>query len=495
MPADLLSSPRCRAEQLGLPMPDDEHAVSACLPLWEHNIGYEEGDPEIHGMLQAAYPRFAFHPKIRELCAAAVPDGAGSRWLPFVNRNAATRAVEYVRHAGNVSAELHPLPDHEACGVIVPDASFSLLKQYWQHAGENLSSRSADLILRDQRAGCTETAARQSVRQRVAALQQVESSSVFLFPSGMAAIAGAWRAVQSFRNGATCQFGFPYVDTLKIQQRFPGASHSFFPLGNDGDLDQLTEQCKSTPPIAVFCEVPTNPLLVTPHLGQLRDLADKNDFVLIVDDTLGACGNLHALPYADIVVTSLTKYFSGYGNVLAGSLVINDNSKHATKLKALVTATHEEGLSDADAEVLNTNSADLDRRMSRINANAQALATYLRNHSEVESVYYPSSDDAGYELLRKDSGGFGGLLSIVLKNPAETTAATFDRLEVCKGPNLGTNFTLCCPYTILAHYEELDFVETCGVSRWLLRISVGTEEQGDLIGRFERALPPGENNS
>ena len=82
----------------------------------------------------------------------------------------------------------------------------------------------------------------------------------------------------------------------------------------------------------------------------------------------------------------------------------------------------------------------------------------------------------------------GGLLSIVLRNPAETTPTVFDHLEVCKGPNLGTNFTLCCPYTILAHYTELEFVEQCGVSRWLLRISVGTEPYAELQVRFARAL-------
>ena len=79
-------------------------------------------------------------------------------------------------------------------------------------------------------------------------------------------------------------------------------------------------------------------------------------------------------------------------------------------------------------------------------------------------------------------------MSIVLKRPEFSTTVMFDHLEVCKGPNLGTNFTLCCPYTILAHFTELEFVEQCGVSRWLLRISVGTEPVEELWQRFERAL-------
>ncbi len=81
-------------------------------------------------------------------------------------------------------------------------------------------------------------------------------------------------------------------------------------------------------------------------------------------------------------------------------------------------------------------------------------------------------------------------MSVLLKSPARTTPGVFDRLQVCKGPNLGTYFTLCCPYTILAHYNELDFVESCGVSRWLLRISVGNEPGNELLRRFESALAP-----
>jgi cystathionine gamma-synthase len=49
-------------------------------------------------------------------------------------------------------------------------------------------------------------------------------------------------------------------------------------------------------------------------------------------------------------------------------------------------------------------------------------------------------------------------------------------------------FTLACPFTLLAHYSELDWAESCGVSRHLIRISVGLEDPEDLIEDFERAL-------
>lgn len=483
---DVLKNPRWQAHELGLPMPDDPHAVSACLPLWRHNIGYEEGDPAICDALQAAYPRFRFHPLIQELCQREL-NSDGLKGLPFASKNSAIRAANYVTAKGGTVNAL-PIIGQQCGGVIVPEDSFEWLRQYWQHAGENLSSRSAELILNHQTPTCTETTHRINVRQKVASLQAVNTRDVFLVPSGMSAIAAAWRAVQELNPGLTCQFGFPYVDTLKIQQRFPDSTHVFLQLGNEADLEKLEKQCLSKAPVAVFCEVPTNPLLVTPDLIRLRSLADRFNFILVVDDTLGACINLNVARVADLIVTSLTKYFSGYGNVLAGSLVVSSHSKRQEQLRTVIEATFEETLADCDVEVLNCNAADLNVRVSAINRNAVQLVEFLKQQPQVDTVFYPSAASTNYEQMRRPDGGFGGLLSIMLKRPEATTSAFFDNLPVCKGPNLGTNFTLCCPYTILAHYDELEFARNCGVSEWLLRISVGTEPFEVLKSGFQQAL-------
>jgi cystathionine gamma-synthase len=78
-------------------------------------------------------------------------------------------------------------------------------------------------------------------------------------------------------------------------------------------------------------------------------------------------------------------------------------------------------------------------------------------------------------------------MSIVL-NRGLDEKAFYDALEVSKGPSLGTNFTISCPYTLLAHYTELDWAESNGVDRRLIRVSVGLEDFEDLKDRFERAL-------
>jgi cystathionine gamma-synthase len=87
----------------------------------------------------------------------------------------------------------------------------------------------------------------------------------------------------------------------------------------------------------------------------------------------------------------------------------------------------------------------------------------------------------------RPGGGYGGLLSFILKNPRRTPRV-YDALRLCKGPSFGTPFTLVCPYTLLAHYHELEWAEGCGVPASLLRVSCGHESLDSLIATFSEAL-------
>ena len=93
-----------------------------------------------------------------------------------------------------------------------------------------------------------------------------------------------------------------------------------------------------------------------------------------------------------------------------------------------------------------------------------------------------------YEAVRQPNGGWGSLVTFLPYHAAAASPEIFDRMEVCKGPSLGTVFTLACPFTLLAHYTELEWAESCGVSRHLIRLSVGLEEPTELWQRLNRAL-------
>ena len=481
-PRDLLTEPCWQAVDLGRPMPDSKHAVSACLPLWDHNIRYEEADAAVVGQLQAAYPRFCLHPLVRQLIEREA--GAEGPGLVFPSVRSGQRAARHVRERGGAVTRQRTLADGCTTLVTTTAVDFPKLREYWQHAGEIVSSRAAECLLSGERVSITETAARNLVRQRVARFGGCREQEVWLFPSGMAAIAGVWRAIRRMDpDRPTAQFGFPYVDTLKIQQRFAPARHLFFPRGDSADLETLKRQLLETPICALFCEVPTNPLLTRPDLPALRRLADQFGFYLVVDDTLSAIVNENVLPWADVCVTSLTKYFSGQGDVLAGSARLNDGLPTAVRLRSAIEAEFEELLCDADCAVLEANSRDVRERVLVINQTAEGLVNRLRQHPLVDQVYYPEPSDRAV--------GRGGLFSLLLRDAPRTTPQVFDHLRLCKGPNLGTRFTLCCPYTILAHYTELETVEQAGVSRWLLRVSVGLEPLDELWNRFREAFEAG----
>ena len=119
------------------------------------------------------------------------------------------------------------------------------------------------------------------------------------------------------------------------------------------------------------------------------------------------------------------------------------------------------------------------------------MGDYLAEHPAVGRVWYPKFvTPHEYQLIRRNSGGYGGLISFTLKQPRKMPRV-YDALELCKGPSLGTEFSIACPYTMLAHYFELDWAEACGVSPNLLRLSVGAEDGAIIIGALARALDLG----
>jgi cystathionine gamma-synthase len=120
------------------------------------------------------------------------------------------------------------------------------------------------------------------------------------------------------------------------------------------------------------------------------------------------------------------------------------------------------------------------------------IAEKLRAHPNVEKVWYPKWEfSEAYEAVRKPQGGWGSLVTFLPKNAPVASPRVYDAMQVCKGPSLGTIFTLACPFTLLAHYTELDWAEACGVSRHLIRLSVGLEDPDELWSRLDAALNAG----
>ena len=492
----LMDAPLWRAEDLGRPIPDSEHAVSVAMPHWAHAVGYEEGDPAVVDRLACGYPRFVYHPLVVALAAALETRfaGPGEFCLPLPSRRAAAAAAAYLAKGGVErgveGARIEAAGMHGVFALVAPVAGAARAMAYWQHTGRIVSSRLAAAMLRDGTDdGQAGAAAKQNIKAQLAAVYDVPGDHIYIFGTGMDAVTTAHELGLAAKPGArSVQYGFPYVDVLKVQQEFGPGAH-FYPHEGSDALGELDGFIKAEAISSIVTEAPANPLLTTPDLAGLSARAVTAQALLIVDDTVATGLNIDVRPWADLIATSLTKNFSGHGDVMGGALIVNPKRPGAAMLRDRLAADFEDLLWWEDALVLEERGADFADRMAAINDNTLRLARFLDGHKAVEEVYYPGlGPDPHYEAIRRPHGGYGGLLSFLPRDCASNAAPIFDRLRINKGPSLGTNYTLACPYTILAHYRELDWAQQCGVSQWLIRVSVGLEDADELIARFAEIL-------
>lgn len=582
------------SQSVGDPIPNNtSHAVSVTLPTWRATVGYEEGESWVVEKMNSGYPRFFIHSIIQELAKRIESKYArnGEKCIIFPSWNLAKRCREFIRAKSDkpnsvrrllqlttpppkTESEKSSVLESTVVCVIMPEEDFPLAKNYWQHAGEGISSRMAEYVLKElfekeekphrrssrskqeiqaqniqkkspsisasmrsdslsqnesvdrdfttfieQKYGRVldlkfATQAKVALRRRIAGKADqaqadhleasepngfdrkrgthISEDDVYLYPSGMASIFHAHQAILGINDvpkKSAC-FGFPYVDTLSILRKFGPGCH-FYGFGDDESLDVLEKGLESgeVDISGFFCECPSNPLLKTPNLKRVRALADKYNFVVAIDETVGNFLNISVLSYADIIVSSLTKIFSGDSNVMGGSLILNTSSPVYSELKKYFNENYDDIFWAEDALYLERNSRDFAERSEKVNETSLAVVDLLQSSPLVSTVFYPSISESKkyYDEIKTPDGGYGGLISFVLHDPKRAPAC-FDAMNLHKGPSLGTNFSLACPYAILAHYQELDEVEKWGVDRNLIRISIGLEDKDELLTTLQKSL-------
>lgn len=487
---DLSTDPAWQEKDLGLPLPDSIHACSVSLPTWSSVIGYEEKREKVIKRMRLGYPRFFRHPSVERLFEEAHKEVASEGEVVYVlpTRNSVQRAHRWVERVSKTAARISSF--HGLQALIVSAKAAGDAESYWRFSGEIISSRQAQDFLDGK---LREGDMSDKVVRTLCRYSKGDPGYSFVFSTGMSAVTAVLRALPGVSDGRkTLQLEFPYVDCLKVQKHF-GAGVVYLNEAEGESFDEALMRIRQGEFGAVFTEVPSNPLLRTVDVERVAEACSQGDTPLVIDDSASGLYNVDALRYADVMTGSLTKWVSGAGDVMAGMAAIRPESRFAADLKRSLAEDSAETspLYIGDAEALIANIKGYAGRMHSINSSGRKLAEWLDSHPAVAKVWYPGLNHREhYDLIKRDKGGYGGLISFVLKN-TKRTGRVYDALRLNKGPSFGTPFTLVCPYVMLAHYHETEWTDACGVPTQLLRVSCGLEPINQIKQAFEDAFAEG----
>jgi methionine-gamma-lyase len=239
----------------------------------------------------------------------------------------------------------------------------------------------------------------------------------------------------------------------------------------------------------IYVETPVNPLMQITDLRYIAELARTHRIMTICDNTFATPINQRPLELGiDAVVHSATKYIGGHHDVSAGVLVGSKEMVEQTWRFALVAGAT---LSPFDGWLLLRGLRTLGLRVERHNQNGMALAKFLEHNPKVSRVYYPGlASHPQHELARSQMSGFTGMLSVELRGGYAAADRLISSLELAtRAASLGGFETLIVhPASMWSLQLSRELREQTGINEGLLRISVGLEDENDLLRDFERAL-------
>lgn len=316
-----------------------------------------------------------------------------------------------------------------------------------------------------------------NLRQAEAVLQQLENAAeTLLFPSGMAAIAAVFRTLPNGAH-AIVQSGIYWGTTAWIREFCARREITL----QEVDADDLIDTCSSQPADLVFVETPSNPWLRTVDIAALKAGIDAT---LVVDGTAATPILTRALDFgADIVMHSATKAINGHSDVLAG--VLSTRAVETETWQAIKTDRKMAGaiLGPFEAWLLTRAMRTLPLRVERMSQNTQALAEFLFAHPQVDDVLYPGlPHHPGHEIAQRQmTGGFGSLLSVLVKGGREEALTVVGKLALfLRATSLGGVESL------VEHRHTIE--PHTGIPENLIRVSVGIEDIEDLIADWIQAL-------
>jgi len=315
-------------------------------------------------------------------------------------------------------------------------------------------------------------------------------SAAFAFASGMAASATLLELLDAGSHIIAMHdlYGGSYRLFENVRRRSAGHQVSFLDLSDSAALESaIRPQTR-----LLWVETPTNPLLKLVDLTAVARIAHRHGLLAVCDNTFATPFIQRPLEHGfDIVLHSTTKYLNGHSDAIGGAAIVRAGSDLAERIAYLQNAVG--GVPGPfDSFLTLRGIKTLALRMERHCANALAIARFLEQHPAIEAVRYPGlASHPQHALARRQmSGGFGGIVTAVLRGGLAASRRALERCRVfALAESLGGVESLIEHPALMTHASLPAQVRgSLGISDGLIRLSVGVEDVEDLIADLRDAL-------
>ena len=322
-----------------------------------------------------------------------------------------------------------------------------------------------------------------------------KGSTGIAFASGLAAIDAIAKLLQSEDEIVAVDdiYGGAYRLFTQVYEKFGIKVHFTDTSNPENVFKAITPKTK-----LIWLESPTNPTLKISDIAAIAQIAKASDCLLCVDNTFATPALQQPLTLgADIVVHSATKYLGGHSDLIAGIVVTKDPELGA-RIKYLQNACGAI-LGPFDSWLVIRGIETLHLRIKQHCSAALEIARFLQTHPAVNQVYYPGlPEHPNHEVAKKQSHGFGGIVSFSLKNDTEAAAVSLvSNTALFKlAESLGGIKSLISHPANMTHKSiPAEKRRAAGVSDSLIRLSIGLEDAADLISDLQQVLDKQVNNN
>jgi cystathionine beta-lyase/cystathionine gamma-synthase len=324
-----------------------------------------------------------------------------------------------------------------------------------------------------------------SVQQKLAVLEH--GGAALLTSSGMAAVSTALFGLLKAGDEIVCASAI-YGGTLHLISSF---LNGFGVRCRFASLEELANPAPLFTPKTklVWFESPTNPTLRCVDIKTLAAACRAAGALSVIDNTFASPVNQQPLALGvDLVMHSATKYLNGHSDVTAGALIgskaLIGQLEPARKLFGGI-------LEPASAYALARGMKTLGVRVARQNASAMRVAEWLEHRKGIARVYYPGlASHPDHAIAKCQMKGFGGMVTFDVAGGYEAACRVFDRLAIVqRAASLGGVESICSLPVLTSQYGFSDEqLKAAGVTRGMIRMSIGLEDADDLIADLDQAI-------